>query len=136
MDNGNDILQEWLDKGDEELMSAEYLSTMRHPTPDETICYLCQQSAEKYLKGFLFVQDIEPPRTHNLEELIKMCLPFNGEFSVITAKAELLTKYAVITRYPNELNITSDDMRAALRYAKDIQSFVKKIIGAGNAETV
>jgi HEPN domain-containing protein len=57
-----EILQGWLNKGEEELRSAEYLSTMHHPTPDETICYLCQQSAEKYLKGFLFLYDVEPPQ--------------------------------------------------------------------------
>jgi len=48
-----EILRQWLARGEEELRSAEYLSTMHHPTPDETICYLCQQSAEKYLKGFI-----------------------------------------------------------------------------------
>jgi hypothetical protein len=42
----NEILQQWLDKGNDDLRSAEYLSTMRHPTPDEVICNLCQQSAE------------------------------------------------------------------------------------------
>jgi len=36
----NDILQQWLDKGNEDLRVAEYLSTMHHPTPDETICFL------------------------------------------------------------------------------------------------
>jgi HEPN domain-containing protein len=64
-----EILQQWLDKGKEELSSAEYLATMNHPTPNETICYLCQQSAEKYLKGFIFFNDIEPEKIHDLEEL-------------------------------------------------------------------
>ncbi|GHV85186.1 HEPN domain-containing protein [Spirochaetia bacterium] len=120
----NELLQEWLAKGEEELRSAEYLSTMHHPTPDETICYLCQQSAEKYIKGFLFLMDIEPPRSHDLEELITMCAPSGIDFSPIQSKIQTLTKYAVMTRYPNELNITSDDMRAALQYARDIKDFL------------
>ena len=45
-----DVLKKWLARGEEELRSALHLSTMHHPTPIETICYLCQQSAEKYLK--------------------------------------------------------------------------------------
>lgn len=33
-----------------DLDSAKYLLNM-HPTPVEVICYHCQQSTEKYLKG-------------------------------------------------------------------------------------
>jgi HEPN domain-containing protein len=119
-----EILQGWLNKGEEELRSAEYLSTMHHPTPDETICYLCQQSAEKYLKGFLFLCDIEPPKTHDLIELITMCLPYNNNFSVLMPKAQVLTNYGVMPRYPNELHITGDDARVALQYARDIKDYV------------
>jgi len=43
-----EILQQWINKANEDFRSAEYLSTMDHPTPDETICFHCQQSSEKY----------------------------------------------------------------------------------------
>ena len=49
-----EILQQWLEKGKNELRSAEHLSDMHHPTPDEVICFLCQQLAEKYIKAFIF----------------------------------------------------------------------------------
>jgi HEPN domain-containing protein len=122
-----EILQQWLDKGKEELSSAEYLSTMHHPTPDETICYLCQQSAEKYLKGFIFSHDIEPEKTHDLEELLKVCRQYNAEFSVLQSEALILKRYGVLPRYPNELDITKEDMKTALSYAKSIQDFIVKI---------
>jgi len=35
-----------------DLNTAEYLKNMK-PLPIEIICYHCQQSAEKYLKGYL-----------------------------------------------------------------------------------
>jgi len=35
-----------------DLGTAEYLQNMS-PLPLEIICYHCQQSAEKYLKGYL-----------------------------------------------------------------------------------
>jgi len=31
----NELLQQWLDKGNDDLRAAEYLSTMHYPTPDE-----------------------------------------------------------------------------------------------------
>jgi HEPN domain-containing protein len=121
------ILQQWLDKGKDDLRSAEYLSTMHNPTPDEIICYLCQQSAEKYLKGFIFSHDIEPEKTHDLSELLKICQNYNVDFSTLSSEIFILKRYAVMPRYPNELEITSEDMRNALANAKIIQKFVMKI---------
>jgi HEPN domain-containing protein len=122
-----EILQEWLDKGKDDLRVAEYLSTMHHPTPDEIICFHCQQSAEKYLKGFLVSHDIEPEKTHDLRELLKTCQKYNTEFSTLSLNAFTLTRYAVSPRYPNELKITNEDMKTALSYAKNIQEFVMKL---------
>jgi len=122
-----EILQQWLDKGNDDLRSAEYLSTMRHPTPDEIICFLCQQSAEKYLKAFIFSHDIEPEKTHDLEYLLEICQKYNTEFSILLSKIDILNRYSVSPRYPNELDITNEDMKTALSYAKSIQEFVMKI---------
>ena len=135
MDNKEEILQQWLHRGNEELMSAEYLSTMRHPTPDETICYLCQQSAEKYLKAFIFSKDIEPEKTHELEALLEVCQKYNTEFSTLLSKAFILSKYAVLPRYPNDLGITSENMKTAILHAKSIQEFVMKIFSNPEQET-
>ena len=121
------ILQQWLARGKEELKSAEYLSTMHYPTPDETICYLCQQSAEKYLKGFIFSNDIEPEKTHDLKDLLEVCKIYNTEFSVLDSNAYILTRYAVLPRYPNDLVITKEDMKNAIANAKAVEEFVLKI---------
>ena len=128
MDNKKEILQQWLDKGDEELKSAEYLSTMHHPIPIETICYLCQQSAEKYLKGYIFSHDIEPEKTHDLDHLLEICQSYHKEFFTLSSNADILTRYAVLPRYPNELCITAEDMKNAIGYAKGIQEFVLKLL--------
>jgi len=123
-----EILQQWIDKANADLRSAEYLSTMRHPTPDEIICYHCQQSSEKYLKGFMFIHDIEPPKTHNLIELMEMCEKINSNFSVLLPQLNVLTDYAVLPRYPNILGITNEDMKIAIRYAKIVQDYILKEI--------
>ena len=124
----NEILQQWLSKANDDLRSAEYLSTMHLPTPDEVICNLCQQSAGKYLKSFLFLHDIEPPKIHDLNELLEMCLKLSESFSVLSPQMHILTTYAVIPRYPNELGITSADMKTAIQYAKIVQEFVLSAI--------
>jgi len=123
-----EILQQWLKKGSDDLRSAEYLSTMHHPTPDDVICNLCQQSAEKYLKSFLFFHDIEPPKVHDLNALLEMCGSYDMGFSILSQKMTILTSYAIIPRYPNELEITSEDMKIAIQYARDVKEFVLKAI--------
>jgi len=125
-----EILQQWLDKGKDDLRAAEYLSTMHYPTPDEIICFLCQQSAEKYFKSFLFLHDIDPEKTHNLKDILRICQEYNTEFSTLSSEAFILTRYSVLPRYPNELEINSEDMKTALSYAKKIQEFVLKVIEA------
>jgi HEPN domain-containing protein len=122
-----EILQQWLDKGKDELRSAEYLSTMHYPTPDEVICYLCQQSAEKYLKAFIFSRDIEPDKTHDLEYLLEICKKNNTGFSVLSSNVYVLKRYGVLPRYPNDLGINNEDMKNALVNAKRIQKFVMNI---------
>jgi len=124
----NELLQQWLNKGNDDLRSAEYLSTMHHPTPDEVICYLCQQSSEKYLKGFLVLHDIEPQKTHDLKELMEMCEKINSNFVNLLPQLNVLTDYAVLPRYPNELGITNEHMKAAIKHAKIVQEFVLKVI--------
>ncbi len=48
--NNLDIAQEWFDIAEMDISSAKYLQNMQ-PIPREIICYHCQQSVEKYLKG-------------------------------------------------------------------------------------
>ena len=123
-----EILQQWLDKANDDLRAAEYLSSMHHPTPDEIICFHCQQSAEKHLKAFIFIHDIEPEKSHDLEELLKTCLEYNETFSLLLSKLQFLNEYAVMPRYPNQLEISDNDMKIAIQYAKDIQDFVLQAI--------
>ncbi|MDR3200777.1 MAG: HEPN domain-containing protein [Spirochaetales bacterium] len=120
-------LRQWFAIALQDLTLAEHAATMMHPTPDEQICYLCQQAAEKYLKGFLFLNHIEPPKIHDLPALRKMCEELVPEFSILMPKTRALNQYGVMPRYPSELQITSDDMKLALRYAKDIKEFVLSV---------
>jgi HEPN domain-containing protein len=124
-------LRQWFAIAGQDLSSAEYLSNMRYPTPDEVICNLCQQAAEKYLKGYIFLNYIEPPKIHDLFVLIKLCESINGGFSVLIPQSDFLTQYGILPRYPNELQITGNDMRTAIQYAKDIKDFVESLRNIG-----
>jgi HEPN domain-containing protein len=75
------------------------------PTPYEMVCFHCQQAVEKYLKWFLVLHDIDPPKIHNLIELEKLCEVIDHQFSMLYEKCGILTGYGVISRYPSDMKI-------------------------------
>ena len=115
--------QEWQRLAEQDLNSAGYLLSMR-PVPLEIVCYLCQQSAEKYLKGYLVLYGINPPKIHDLNELRKLCSGLSDTFKDIADQCSDLTAYGVQPRYPMELMLEEQDMRQALNSAKAIRDFV------------
>ena len=61
------LVKFWLRKAQRDLAVAQKLAT---DFPDIAI-YHCQQGAEKALKGFLIMHDIDPGNTHNITTLIQ-----------------------------------------------------------------
>ena len=119
------VAQEWFEIANLDYESAKYLQNMQ-PVPIEIICYHCQQTAEKYLKGFLAFHDQEVTKTHDLVLLNKLCQKIDAEFTQIAEDALLLTDYGVNIRYPYPLELNEEDMQLALKNAGNIKSFVEK----------
>jgi len=109
---------------DSDLACAEFASIKMWPVPYGIICFHCQQAAEKYLKRFLVMNDISPPKTHDLQELLKLCAAIKPQFSTIYEECSILSGYAVQTRYPNEISLEKHDMDKALLYAKSVREFI------------
>ncbi|MDR1113554.1 MAG: HEPN domain-containing protein [Candidatus Margulisbacteria bacterium] len=118
---------EWFSFAETDLGSAEYLQG-RRPLPVEIICYLCQQSAEKSLKGFLALQGIQPPRIHKLDELCRLGMTYLTDFQDILTPCNLLNRYGVQPRYPREIVIEPENVADALKQAKIILDFVKPLL--------
>ena len=119
----HEYITEWIDFTNTDLSTAEFLLAMR-PQPMEIICYHCQQSAEKYLKGYLIHTGVmEPPKTHNLIFLHSMCLETDNRFTEISHACEALNRYGVQPRYPNEMEIMEQEMKKAIEYARCVRDF-------------
>lgn len=122
MDN-QDVAREWFNIADLDLSAAEFLQKM-NPIPVEIICYHCQQSAEKYLKGFLALNGEEVKRTHDLIQLNKACQKHDDNFKTIQEECLMLTDYGVHLRYPFPMDILESDMVIAIKNAQTIRSYV------------
>ena len=118
-----EYIAEWFRFADMDLLSAEHLQSLR-PQPLEIICFLCQQSAEKNLKGYLIFKGvIEPPKIHNLNTLNNMCLEYDKRFNEIDRACDVLTGYGVQPRYPHEIGITVNNALKALEYTRQVRDF-------------
>ncbi|MCL2071841.1 MAG: HEPN domain-containing protein [Oscillospiraceae bacterium] len=129
MDNNiKELVKEWHEYAERDLMSAKHLLTMR-PVPNEVIAFLSQQCAEKYIKSYLVYQNADVVRTHDLVMLIKLCAKFNSKFIGIEKQCSILLRYIADTRYPSQrFDLTEYDIKKALEYAEEIKEFVLGII--------
>ena len=121
-----DLSSEWLELAEMDLGAAKYLLGMR-PVPVEIVCYHCEQAAEKFLKGALTRFQIEPPKTHDLLQLCKMCCEVDERFAQLVDACVELTPYGVQIRYPSNLELNETDMHIALRECGMIRAFTQGI---------
>jgi HEPN domain-containing protein len=57
-----------------------------------------------------------------------MCAQIQSDFENFLRKCQFLTNFAVLPKYPNELQITEDDAKNAIRFAEEIKEFCQKSV--------
>ena len=88
---------EWLNRARSNLLRAKsripgvYL---------EDLCFDAQQAAEKAIKAVLIKKGVDFPYVHDISQLLTLVEETGGEVLEAIRKAEELTPYAVVTRYP------------------------------------
>jgi HEPN domain-containing protein len=91
-------------------------------------CFLCQQSAEKYLKAPLQEIGQAVPRTHDLEVLLERLQSLDRSLAKLRRAASILTPYAVEYRYPG-IDATKRRALAALRHSEKVRAAVRNRLG-------
>lgn len=85
-------IRQWLRLAEGDLESANHRLTL-YPYKLEVICYLCEHSAEKMLKGFLASMEKEIPKTHDLMRLCRMCMQEDESFDELFESCSRLMPY-------------------------------------------
>jgi len=123
-----DIAKDWLRYAKSDLNTANHMFNNVNPKETEISCYHTHQCAEKSLKAYLVLKNMEPPRTHDLLELNNLCLAQEPEFSTMRQYCVFLNPYGVHVRYPNELAVDDDITKLAILYAQNIFDFCGNLI--------
>ncbi len=119
------IAKQWLAKADNDLLNADN-NLKSKKVPFDTVCFHCQQAAEKILKAYLVANQLSYPITHNLLLILEQILPFKPEAEKLRDALALLTPYAVEIRYPDDYDMPSaEDAAEARAAAGEIRSWLK-----------
>ena len=80
-----------------------FLPKVRQLEKYDTCCFLAQQTSEKALKAFLYLQGEELIFSHSIFKLCEIASHFDVEFLVLREKVKQLDFYYVEARYPNAI---------------------------------
>jgi HEPN domain-containing protein len=103
----------WLLKADSDLADAQ--RTVASQGPYDTGCFHAQQAIEKSLKAFLAYHRRPIPRTHDLEELGRLCQQIAPLPELPLAELADASDYAVHIRYDLDVWPSQDEARHALQ---------------------
>jgi HEPN domain-containing protein len=99
----------------------------------EAICFHAQQAIEKFLKAFLIHNNINIPRTHNLDYLLQKCIETDERFKILNV--DNITDYAVDIRYAEDFYIPDyEETNNALNKANEARKFVLNIFSITGEE--
>jgi len=122
-------LNRWLEFALDDLDSAEI---MMREGKYNNVCYFSHQAAEKGLKGFLENNRVNPPRIHDLVELLKLCKNLIEGFEQFLPQARTLNQFYIPTRYPVAPPGAAPEgmpsrplAEKALNYAKEIVEYCR-----------
>ena len=117
--------QEWFKIADDDLLFAK--AGLEESGLARNACFLCQQIAEKYLKGFLVSHGIKPERTHKLPDLRLECSKIDKDFKELKEVCKFLDQFYQPARYPNGVpfEFKRELGEKAIKSAEELISFIK-----------
>jgi len=132
MKNKDDLVQGWLAKSNSDLAAANLL--LESDGPYDTVCFHAQQAVEKVLKGLLAFYELPIPKTHDLEELQRLCLEVQTLPKLAGLDLTQITDYAVAVRYDLEFWPDQETASEALTLAQQVQQIILDILPANDQE--
>jgi len=96
-----------------------------------TICFLCQSSAEKFVKAYLISQGWDLEKIHDIVKLIKKSSNYTDKLKEMEDKGDILNMYITAGRYPQRISseeISKEDAEEAIEAARAIRMRVMELM--------
>jgi HEPN domain-containing protein len=128
MNNNVQQARRWFEQSGHDARAAE---VNRREGFSAIACFLCQQTAEKALKAFLYYQGERPVVGYSTFLLARRCQDYEQGFAALLDVCRSLDRYYIPTRYPNGLPggiphevFTEEDARHALEALERVMALV------------
>ena len=93
----------------------------------EDLCFDAQQAAEKAIKAVMLQRNVEFPYVHDLGRLLSLLEEAGELIPEVVRKADDLTRYALVTRYPGIARPVSEQEYAeAVEIAERVVQWAKE----------
>lgn len=123
-----EVSKQWIAKAKNDLLNADN-NLRSEEIPFDTVCFHCQQAAEKFLKAYLIANGNSYPISHDLILILEKILTLNTSAETLRDDLALLMPYAVEIRYPDDLFMpTEEDTKEAREAASRVMSWVQNAI--------
>lgn len=121
------LTQEWVQKADGDLAVAEREMKAGAPPNHDVVCFLCQQSLEKYLKAWLAQHHVSFPKTHDLPFLLDLVPNLPANWEVWRRDLKIVSYHAIDFHYPGK-SATEEDARHALQTCQTIRAVIRSAL--------
>ncbi len=96
-------------------------------------CFMCEQSAQKVIKAFLYFKGERYVWEHSIQKLVEKAKNYDKEFIRFLDTGAILDKYYLTTRYPDAIappavpykSFTKKEAKEAINLASELLIFVK-----------
>lgn len=99
----SDVVDEWIEKAEGDFATAQREIAVNARPNYDAVCFHAQQCVEKYFKALLVMHGVTPPKTHDLPELDRLLTSHLPGWQGPGDELRLLSRSAVISRYPGEV---------------------------------
>ena len=120
-------VEEWIKKAEADLRIAKKLLELDEES--WAIAFHIEQAVEKFLKAFLIYKKRRFRKTHNIKEILDLCIEIDKDFEKLREiNVEYLTEYATSVRYPGVYEPSKDEVIEAIEIAEKVREFILKKI--------
>jgi HEPN domain-containing protein len=118
----------WVAKAEEDVATVRLLATQDIAVFGAIVAFHCQQAAEKYLKACLRERNVDFPKVHDFERLLRLCESLSSEFDAIGDAAARLQPFAVQARYSFR-NLRKTTVEQAVADMQAVREVCRKHLG-------
>lgn len=112
------MVKAWLQKASTDLKVVKLVKDQPLDIAAASVFH-AQQAAEKSIKAFLAFHKVRFPKTHSIEELLKLVVKVDPDLASRLSSAAILTEYVIKYRYPS-----SSDESVALEKSEIEKAYV------------